>query len=97
MPQDNDASGFDPTEPLRAFFDMQGETMREMFAQTMTGASAGAMPDLTAGKGAMDGLLSALPSAVNPADMAEWTKASTELQQMWLEFVGHQAKKAEQS
>ena len=94
MPQDNDASAFDPTEPLRAFFDMQGETMREMFTQTMAGASAGQMPDLSAGKGAMEGLMSKLPTAINPGDMADWTKASAELQQMWLEFAAHQAKQA---
>ncbi len=91
VPQKNDGSAFDATEPFRAFFDMQGETMREMFTQAM----AGKMPDMASASGGEESAgASSLPGALNPADMAEWAKASTEMQKMWLEFVTHQAGQA---
>lgn len=74
------------TEPFRAFFDMQGEAMREMMGQIAPrgiGTMAqGALPDM-GDLGAMD-----------PADLAEWAKTAQELQAMWLEFVQEKAGEA---
>ncbi|MEL6876552.1 MAG: class I poly(R)-hydroxyalkanoic acid synthase [Pseudomonadota bacterium] len=69
-------------EPFRAFFDMQGEAMREMFAQAGPGSGqAGAV-------GASE-LLGKVPKA---EELAEWAKAGTQLQQMWLDFAAHQTR-----
>ncbi|MEM7665074.1 MAG: class I poly(R)-hydroxyalkanoic acid synthase [Pseudomonadota bacterium] len=88
MPEHDNGTGMDVPESVRAFFDMQGESMREMFAQAMSG-----VPSTGAGEMTGPGIL---PTAINPADMAEWAKASTQLQQMWLEFAAHQATGAAQ-
>ena len=84
MAQNDDGPTLDAIEPFRAFFDMQGEAMREMFASASEGADKG---------GTAENPLSKLvPSGLSAGDLAEWGKASTQLQQMWLEFVAHQAK-----
>ncbi|MDJ0642107.1 MAG: alpha/beta fold hydrolase [Erythrobacter sp.] len=90
MPQNEDGSAFEAPESIRAFFDMQGETMREMFSQAMSGG----IPSAASPESPNNGVPSGLPVAVSPADMAEWAKASAELQKMWLEFAAHQAQKA---
>ncbi|WFL76123.1 class I poly(R)-hydroxyalkanoic acid synthase [Altererythrobacter arenosus] len=64
-------------EPFRAFFDMQGEAMREMFGQMTPQGLSGAIPSAT----------------MAPGDMAEWAKVAGELQRMWLEFVQERAQK----
>lgn len=80
---------FENMAPFAAFFDAQGKAMQNLFAN--------AMPGGTAGSGDADAnasVLSGLPAELDAADIAQWTKSSTELQQMWLEFVAHQAKSA---
>ncbi len=72
-------------EPFRAFFDMQGEAMREMFSQATSNGAPGA--DSVGGENS-GGLFSKTPSA---GELAEWAKASSELQKMWLEFAAYQA------
>lgn len=81
MPDNDSGAAFEVPEAFRTFFDMQGESMREMFAQ--------AMPSIGAGDGST---ASMLPTAMNHADMAEWAKASAQLHKMWIEFAAHQAK-----
>ncbi|MFL0355636.1 PHA/PHB synthase family protein [Erythrobacter sp. GH1-10] len=88
MAQNDGNNPFAAGEPFRAFFDMQGEAMREMFAQAMPGSGSGSGEALGASLKGM------LPEGVSAGDLGEWAKAGTELQQMWLEFMGHQAKKA---
>ncbi len=68
-------------EPFRAFFDMQGEAMREMFGQMVPNG----MPGAVAG-GTLPGV------AMSPGDMADWAKVAGELQNMWLQFVQERAK-----
>jgi len=62
--------------------------MREMFGN-MTQAGGPSMNTDEDGTAA-----SLLPTAMNPGDMAEWAKASAELQKMWFEFVAGQTQKA---
>ncbi len=77
---------FEAMAPFTAFFDMQGKAMKDLFAQALPGGDPG-----TGGAAA---LASLMPQGANPGELAEWAKASSELQQMWLEFVGQQAKSA---
>ncbi|MBV7266061.1 class I poly(R)-hydroxyalkanoic acid synthase [Erythrobacter sp. WH131] len=65
---------------------MQGEAMREMFS--------GNMPDAPGGADTASGLQSLMPGDFGADDLADWAKASGELQKMWLEFATYQAKKA---
>ena len=83
MPQDDNpfAAPFGD-DSIRAFFDMQGEAMREMFSQAGSGSAANSLP----------GLGEFAKNAPSATELAEWTKAGTELQQMWLEFAAHQTK-----
>ncbi len=80
MAKSDSSNFFAGNEPLQAFFDMQGEAMREMFAATRSDADplGGDPADLLAG----------IP---NVGEMADWAKAGAELQKMWLEFVADQA------
>ncbi|MEL7444617.1 MAG: class I poly(R)-hydroxyalkanoic acid synthase [Pseudomonadota bacterium] len=66
-------------EPFRAFFDMQGEAMREMFAQSMPGKGHGE---------------ATFPSLPQGGEITDWAKAGGELQKLWLEFLAYQAKEA---
>ena len=84
---DDSSNPFATPEPLRAFFDMQGEAMRELFGQAMKGTGE------AGGEGIGAGLKALLPEGLGAGGLGEWAKASTELQQMWLEFMAHQAKK----
>ena len=77
---------FDAAEPFRnllenPLFNLSGEAMKALFA--------GALP----GRDAMElaGLSTELPSGMDLGDLGEWAKASAEMQQMWMEFVTHQA------
>jgi polyhydroxyalkanoate synthase len=84
MAQNDDSTTMDPMAAMQAFFGQQGQQMQEMFAQlTEKGADGGALEKLKA----------MMPDAINPADLAEWGKASAQLQKMWLEFAAHQATK----
>ncbi|MEP3421445.1 MAG: class I poly(R)-hydroxyalkanoic acid synthase [Erythrobacter sp.] len=77
---------FDAMTSITSFFDMQGKAMRDMFAQAMPGAAS----DNTMPMGA-DQFAALLPDGMKTGELAEWAKASAELQKMWLEFVTHQA------
>jgi len=84
---DHDPNEKSPGEPgsnaVEAFLDMQGAAMREMFA----GAFAGA--------GGNDASLAAMfPQGIEAGELADWTRASTQLQRMWLDFATHQASEA---
>ncbi len=85
-PSDNSNGEIPGTEPVRAFLDMQGEAMREMFAASRSNADplGGDPSDLLAG----------IPKA---GELAEWAKAGGQLQKMWLEFLAHQAKQTAES
>ncbi|NQX95289.1 MAG: alpha/beta fold hydrolase [Erythrobacter sp.] len=84
---DDTQKPFDESEPFRMFlespfFNMQGEAMKAMFAN----AAPGTTPmDEAAGS-------SMFPGDLETGDLAEWAKAGTELQTMWLEFASHQAR-----
>ncbi|QIQ87946.1 class I poly(R)-hydroxyalkanoic acid synthase [Erythrobacter sp.] len=80
----NDNPTKEPGEDaVAAFLDMQGEAMRELFA----GAFAGASPGGT-------GLAAMMPQGTDAGELAEWAKASGELQRLWLDFAAHQAREA---
>lgn len=88
MPNDT-KTPFDEAEPFRTLFEnpflnMQGEAMKTMLSGTL----AGMIPQ---GDGA-DG--SAFPPALDAGELGEWAKAGAQLQQMWLDFVSHQARAA---
>ncbi len=85
-PSDTKPGDIPGTEPIKAFMDMQGEAMREMFAASRANADpmGGDPTDLLAG----------IPKA---GELAEWAKAGTQLQKMWLEFLAHQAKQTAES
>lgn len=68
-------------EPFGAFFDMQGEAMREMFGQWLPGDGEKTGEDMAA----------AFSMGQTEADLAEWARTSQQLQQMWLDFVAEQA------
>ena len=70
------------TEPFRAFFDMQGEAMREMMGQF----SPDAMNRMATGTSAGE-----TPGA---GDLADWARTASELQTMWLAFVQERAGEA---
>ena len=70
-------SGTSRQEPFGAFFDMQGEAMREMLGAWLPGA-----PDSpTTGD-----------CAAAPAELAEWARSASEIQALWLDFLGEQAR-----
>ncbi|MFU7527571.1 PHA/PHB synthase family protein [Qipengyuania sp. ASV99] len=69
---------------MASFFEMQGKAMRDLFAQALPGGGGGTME----GAG---GLSALLPKGIEAGELGEWAKASTEMQQMWLEFMAHQA------
>ena len=71
-------------EPFRAFFDMQGEAMREMFRQGPPEGTIPSMPDMTKFLGG---------GAMSQTDLTEWAKTASELQGLWLEFVQDRARK----
>ena len=66
-------------EPFRAFFDMQGEAMREMMRMVTPEGLAG-LAKGTSGS-----------QQFKPSDLEDWTRATTELQAMWLEFAKEKA------
>lgn len=85
--KDNPGSGSDSifggNLPFADFVAMQGNALREMFANA--GSHDGApISDLSALSGLM-------PKGVEPGELGDWVKASTEMQQMWFEFVSDQA------
>ncbi|MBE5074390.1 class I poly(R)-hydroxyalkanoic acid synthase [Erythrobacteraceae bacterium E2-1 Yellow Sea] len=69
------------TEAFRAFFDMQGEAIREMFGQLLPAAEVQSSEEIAA----------AFSMGQTEAELLEWARSSQELQQMWLDFVAEQA------
>ena len=59
------------SEPFRAFFDMQGEAMREMMGQFTEGKAPSVFPGAELGA----------------ADMAEFANVAREIQAMWFKFM----------
>jgi len=84
MADDTDSIWTKPAEPFRAFFDMQGEAMREMFRQVSPGGAPSGMPDFAA-------LLNV--GNLSQQDISDWAATARELQSMWLEFVQERASK----
>lgn len=84
MTDTRDHDPFDPGAAARAFFDMQGETMRELFGQAAGGFD-------TKSEAALGGLF---PEGLSTGDLGDWAKANGELQQLWIEFAGYQAQQA---
>ncbi len=89
MAKDPPESSNSPVEDAQSFgslfksplFDMSGDAMRAMFA--------GAVP---AGMKGEDGKTTGLlPEGIDPAELGEWAKSGLQLQQMWIEFMTHQA------
>ena len=66
-------------EPFRAFFDMQGEAMREMIRMT----TPEGLSSLT--QGMTDS------SQFSSGDLQDWARTASELQSMWLDFVKEKA------
>ncbi|WP_298336423.1 alpha/beta fold hydrolase [uncultured Erythrobacter sp.] len=76
---------FDTMAPLNSLMEKQGEAMRALFGQVTSGHSPGTATPIAS-----------LPEGMEPSDfgdLAEWTKASAEMQQMWFTFVMGQATK----
>ncbi len=79
MAQDKNGMFGAQSEHFRAFFDMQGEAMRELMGQIASGdEDAGLAP-------------ASMPSA---EDMAQWAATAGELQQIWLTFLQERASEA---
>lgn len=96
---DNDTNGFDANspfgsiEPLRSLMDMQSKALSAIFNPTKNAAKPGGeglstLPSLT------DSLANA---GLESGELAQWAKAGSELQRMWLEFVTKQAAKSANS
>lgn len=81
MADEKSNSGSAQQEPFQAFFDMQGEAMREMLGAWLPGA----MTQSAAQTGADQG-------ASGSADLAGWARAASEIQALWLDFLGEQAR-----
>ncbi len=80
---DNPFEGWtNQAEPFRAFFDMQGEAMREMM-RMVTPEGLASLPQGMAGG-----------QQFNPGDLGEWASAANQLQAMWLHFVKEKAQDA---
>ena len=77
MADENSNSGSGQQEPFQAFFDMQGEAMREMLGAWMPGVAAQAV-------------------APGGADLVGWARSASEIQALWLDFLGEQARKMAQ-
>lgn len=63
------------SEPFRAFFDMQGEAMREMMGQLAPGKFGARFPG----------------AALDPGDMAEFANVAREIQAMWFKFMAERS------
>ncbi len=84
--EEGGAGMFDAMAPFNAFFDMQGEAMRTLFASAMP-TSANDGESQASPLGAM------FANGLEAGDIADWAKAGGELQTMWLGFVTSQAQK----
>lgn len=89
MAGDNEQGDQPAAETLSAllnnpFFDMKGDAMREMFARTLPSA-----PGADAQHAA-----SFFPTGIDASDLGEWTKAGSQLQTMWLDYIAEQTRNA---
>ncbi len=82
MADTNDTGFGAGAESLKGFFDMQGEAMRELFANALGGQFA---PDQLKGM---------MPQGLDVGELGEWASASAQLQQLWLDFAAYQATQA---
>jgi len=83
------SSAGDMFAPFTAFLESQGKAMQEMLGKGFGGAGGGNNP-----AAAFSALFAQnMPEGINAGEIGEWAKASTQLQQMWLEFVTEQAGK----
>lgn len=80
MAKNKDGAQDTQTEAFRAFFDMQGEAIREMFGQLLPAAEVQSSEEIAA----------AFSMGQTEAELLEWARSSQELQQMWLDFVAEQ-------
>ena len=78
MASDGSDTRNSPDEPFRAFFDMQGEAMREMMGQFLAGNAIGDWSKL------------GLPGP----DAQEFADVAREIQAMWLEFMAERSQNA---
>ncbi len=79
---------------LQKFFDVQSSAMQGMFGNALTSGAASVRHAAGANEAASSsGPI--LPQGFDPAmlggDVAEWTASATQLQQLWLDFLGWQA------
>jgi polyhydroxyalkanoate synthase len=65
-------------DSIRGFLEMQGEAMRELLGGDLSGEALKAL----------------MPQGMDVGELGEWAKASTQLQQLWLDFAAYQASKA---
>ena len=73
-------------DSIREFLEMQGAAMREMFSGALGGADGAQMMPPT--------LQALMPQGVDAGELGEWASASTQLQQLWLDFAAYQASQA---
>lgn len=73
------------TGPLAQFMELQSEAIRTMFAQ-------GNLSEPTA----LDPVHAArlFPAKLDQSELADWTRASLEIQKLWFEFISVQARKS---
>ena len=88
MAQNDDTFSTDPLAGLHTMLEAQGKAMQDMFAKLTQNGGVDT--------GALDQLKGMIPEGIKPGELAEWGKASAQLQKMWLEFAAHQAKDAAQ-
>ena len=81
------ASLMDNLAPFTAFFDMQGDAMRNMFANALPAGAKGDAAS-SADQNAMSAIIG---EKLSGTDIGEWAKAGSELQRMWFEFVTKRA------
>jgi polyhydroxyalkanoate synthase len=82
MADGNDTGFGAGADSLKGFLDMQGEAMRELFANALGGQFG---PEQLKGM---------MPQGVDPGELGEWASAATQLQQLWLDFAAYQATQA---
>lgn len=75
---------FETLAPITDFLGMQGKAMQDFLGQAFASSDA-------SGASIQSG---SFPKGMDAGEIADWAKASGELQQMWLEFVTGQAQKA---
>jgi len=85
-------STFGAMAPLGSFFEMQSNAMRDLFSKAMPGVEGNGFNPSQFAAAIPAGMPAGMPAALDPGELGEWAKASTEMQQMWFEFVSEQAR-----